>query len=137
MRNQIIIKTTEGLEAAAQWLIQNYGQEKIFAFYGEMGSGKTTFISAICKNLGVAHQVSSPTFSIVNEYHGSSKIYHMDLYRLNNFEEVWAIGIEEYLLSGNYCFIEWPQLIIHLLPSNTVNVQISVLENNERLITIK
>mgnify|MGYP003331221714 CR=1 FL=1 len=136
MKKQWIVNHEDELKQVAAEFIEAANGKRIFAFYGQMGSGKTTFIKSLCSYIGVADEMSSPTYNIVNVYKAQEKIYHMDLYRLNNFEEVWAIGIEDYLLSGRYCFIEWPQLIIHLLPSTTVNVQIGILQNGSRIISI-
>jgi tRNA threonylcarbamoyladenosine biosynthesis protein TsaE len=111
---------------------------KVFAFYGEMGTGKTTIIKQICRELGSHDSFSSPSYSIVNEYLielGRDKIYHIDLYRLKNVEEALAIGIEEYIAGESYCFIEWPELIEALLPADVVNVRIS-LNDNMREISI-
>lgn len=130
------INQIDQLTVIAEAILQLANNCHVFVFEGEMGSGKTTLIKAMCEKLGVKDSVTSPTYSIVNEYKAVQKMYHMDLYRLHNFEEVWAIGIEEYLNSGSYCFIEWPQLIIHLLPSNTAYVQIQILQNGERIITL-
>ncbi len=113
-------------------------QNRVFAFKGEMGTGKTTLIKEICHQLGSTDNFSSPTYSIVNEYlitGSDEKIYHIDLYRLKNIEEALAIGIEEYISGDNYCFIEWPRLIEQLLPPNTVKVDIK-FEDNMREISI-
>ena len=101
---------------------------KVFAFHGEMGSGKTTIIKQLCNQLGSLDNFSSPSYSIVNEYliEGSEKkIYHIDLYRLKNIEEALAIGIDEYINGESYCFIEWPELIEHLLPADVIQVSIT------------
>jgi len=114
------------------------GANCVFAFYGEMGAGKTTLIKEMCRQLGSSDNFSSPTYSIVNEYQigeNESKIYHIDLYRLKNIDEALAIGIEEYINGESYCFIEWPQLIEQLLPVNTVKVEIK-FEDNTREISI-
>lgn len=112
--------------------------EKIYCFIGEMGSGKTTFIKAICEDLGVIDNINSPTFSIVNEYttKNDETIFHFDLYRLENLEAALNIGIEEYLQSGNYCFIEWPEIIEDILPDNFVVVEIEETEDGVRMITV-
>ncbi len=103
---------------------------RIFIFYGEMGSGKTTLIKEICKHLGSADNLSSPTFSIVNEYeYSNGKIFHFDLYRLKNSEELLDLGFEEYINSGNYCFIEWPKLAEPLLSNDTIKIELSTSEN--------
>ncbi len=127
-------KTESDLVPAARILIDTYPNARVFAFYGSMGAGKTTFIKAICSSLGVTDIVQSPTFSIVNEYKTESgeSIFHFDFYRIRKTEEVFDIGYEDYLFSGSYCFLEWPELIESLLPGNTVRVSIS--GETERLI---
>ncbi|MFI5161698.1 MAG: tRNA (adenosine(37)-N6)-threonylcarbamoyltransferase complex ATPase subunit type 1 TsaE [Sphingobacteriales bacterium] len=117
----------------AEQLMQFAGNEKIFLFYGDMGAGKTTFIKSLCDCLGVKENVTSPTFSIVNEYQGdTAKIYHFDFYRLKKQDEALDMGYEEYFYSGDYCFIEWPEKIADLLPEHYIRVDIQVLSNNER-----
>jgi len=114
----------EVLDEVAKDIVASLGERKIILFYGEMGSGKTTFIKEICKQLGVTGSMSSPTYALVNEYDasGNKKIYHFDLYRVKNLEECLDIGMEEYLYSGNYCLIEWPDIAASLYPENTVKV---------------
>ncbi|MGZ3865449.1 MAG: tRNA (adenosine(37)-N6)-threonylcarbamoyltransferase complex ATPase subunit type 1 TsaE [Bacteroidia bacterium] len=115
--------TLEVLHEVARDIIANLGDKKTILFYGEMGSGKTTLIKEICRELGVKDNMSSPTFSLVNEYNGTkSKIYHFDLYRVKNFEECLDIGMEEYLYSGNYCFIEWPDVAKQIIPEDAAKV---------------
>lgn len=110
-------------EAAAE-LLAFAGERRVFLFYGEMGTGKTTFIKAICQQLGVADATSSPTFSIVNEYTSpGGAVYHFDFYRIKSEQEALDLGYEEYFYSGNYCFVEWPERIAGLLPHNTVSIQ--------------
>ena len=125
-------------ETARQFIIQ-IGDRTVFAFNGTMGAGKTTFIKAICEELGVIETVNSPTFSIVNEYETEDGriIYHFDCYRINKMEEALEIGIEEYLYSGNLCFIEWSENIATLLPDSVINVEITELENGERDVVMK
>ncbi len=120
-------KTESDLLPAAGNLIDAFPNARVFAFHGTMGAGKTTFIKAICKTLGVTDIVQSPTFSIVNEYKTGSgeSIFHFDFYRITKTEEAFDIGYEDYLFSGNYCFLEWPELIESLLPQNAVHVRIS------------
>ena len=124
-----VIRNLDELPEAGSQILA-FGEDvkgKVFAFHGPMGSGKTTLIKEICKSLGSVDNFSSPTYSIVNEYlieKTGTKIFHMDLYRLRNFEEALALGIEEYLEGTNYCFIEWPELIDSLLPPGTVHVSI-------------
>jgi|SRR5690554_5307556 len=110
---------------------------RVLAFYGEMGAGKTTLIKAICNCLSVEDEVSSPTFSLVNEYHSPkyASVYHFDFYRISDESEALDMGIEEYLYSGNYCLIEWPENIPSLLPDNHAEVHITV-ENNKRTINL-
>ena len=128
-------KSLEDLNKVAVQLLVNYPESRIFAFVGKMGAGKTTFIQQICSELGVTDQMSSPTFSIVNEYLGNrnSEIYHFDMYRLEKEEEAFDMGFDEYLASGNYCFIEWPDKVSSLLPKDLVIVRINV-ENDTRII---
>ncbi len=118
--------------------LQDYLQnQKILLFYGEMGAGKTTFIKAFCAALGVEDTVSSPTFSIVNEYHyPQGIIYHFDFYRLKNQTEALDLGVEEYLDSGEYCLIEWPEKIPDLLPENYLKINIEVQPDQQRKLTI-
>ena len=132
------IKSLETINNTAQEFIQQIGNKKVFAFNGKMGAGKTTFIKAICEVLGVKEIINSPTFSIVNEYEADNGqiIYHFDCYRINNIQEAIDFGAEEYLYSGNLCFIEWAENIAPLLPDSLVNVEIVEMENNERTITI-
>lgn len=130
------VKNVDGLKDAAKQLIAFGGIEKIFLFYGDMGAGKTTFIKSLCEYLGTQEIITSPTFSIVNEYEGKgTRIFHFDFYRLKNQNEALDLGYEEYFYSGNYCFIEWPEKIADFLPPHYVRVCIQVLDNNERLLT--
>jgi len=123
------------LDAKAITLLKSYPGERLFAFFGEMGAGKTTFIKAICRSLGVRENVSSPTFALVNEYEDrkGKPVYHFDFYRIENEQEAFDIGVRDYFSSGHYCFIEWPEKILHLLPDDTVHVIITV-ENETRII---
>ena len=130
------VKSLDELKHAAEQLISFGGSEKIFLFYGDMGAGKTTLIKSLCYNLGTKEPVTSPTFSIVNEYQGApSKIYHFDFYRLKNQSEALDLGYEENFYSGNYCFIEWPEKIPDLLPDHYVRVDVQVVSDSERLLT--
>ncbi|MFK8044211.1 MAG: tRNA (adenosine(37)-N6)-threonylcarbamoyltransferase complex ATPase subunit type 1 TsaE [Crocinitomicaceae bacterium] len=135
---QIKIENLSNLEGAAKLFLSSISDHKTFAFYGEMGVGKTTFINALMHEMGVEDHSSSPTFSIVNEYlsptYGS--IYHFDFYRLEDEMEALDIGIEDILYDDNYCFMEWPKRIENLLPENTVKVNITV-QNNCRLINVE
>jgi tRNA threonylcarbamoyladenosine biosynthesis protein TsaE len=114
-------------------------EKKVVLFYGEMGTGKTTLIKEICRQLGVADNMSSPTFALVNEYHtkDNGTIYHFDLYRIKNIEECLDIGMEEYLYSGNYCFIEWPEITLPLLPDNYCSLYIRTEKDNTRSICLQ
>ena len=134
----LLLKGLSDLDVAAKTFIDKMNNKKVFAFYGEMGAGKTTFIKAICKSMGVVGAITSPTFSLVNEYITDSgiSIYHFDFYRIKNIEEVYDFGYEDYFYSDNICFIEWPELIESLLPDDVVEVRISMDENEQRLISI-
>ncbi|MFZ4582752.1 MAG: tRNA (adenosine(37)-N6)-threonylcarbamoyltransferase complex ATPase subunit type 1 TsaE [Paludibacter sp.] len=132
------IKSLKSINKTARQFIEQIGDGTVFAFNGTMGAGKTTFIKAICEELGVTENVNSPTFSIVNEYEASNGriIYHFDCYRINKIEEALEIGVEEYLYSGNWCFIEWSENIASLLPDSVINVEITEEENGERDVVI-
>lgn len=137
MKNKIICKSLDELPEAAQSLLQAHANKRLFAFNGSMGAGKTTFIKEICKFLGVDSMVNSPTFSIVNEYFTTEgdSVYHFDFYRIKKKEEIMDIGYEEYMFSGNYCLMEWPEKIEELLPENIVYVTIKEnLEDASRTI---
>jgi len=135
---KILIKDKKHLADAAEKLLKHFGENRIFAFYGSMGAGKTTIIKAICKVLGAIDIVSSPTFTIVNEYRTfkGETLYHIDFYRIKKQEEVFDFGIEEYLTGDSYCFMEWPELIEELLPRGTISVRISVDDNEQRTLLI-
>ena len=130
----IKINSLSEIDKAAIEFIKAMGDNTVFAFHGEMGAGKTTLIKAICENLGVSDVINSPTFAIVNEYRSDSGelIYHFDFYRINKIEEAFDFGYEDYFYSGSLCFIEWPEKIESLLPKDTVNVHIKVLEDGSR-----
>jgi tRNA threonylcarbamoyladenosine biosynthesis protein TsaE len=134
----ILIKDKRHLPAAARQLLDHTGDKKIFAFYGSMGAGKTTLIKAVCESLGAIDIVSSPTFTLVNEYKTSSgdSIFHIDFYRIKKLDEVYDFGIEEYLTGESYCFMEWPELIEEILPDETVKVRISVDESEQRTLSL-
>jgi tRNA threonylcarbamoyladenosine biosynthesis protein TsaE len=123
---QVVIHSEEELHSVASILLSDFPEARLIAFYGEMGAGKTTFIKALCRNLGVHDPVVSPTFSIVNEYRTitNEPIYHFDFYRIQKLTEVYDIGYEEYFYSGHYCFLEWPELVSALLPDDTLKVTI-------------
>ncbi len=126
-------QTETELTPVVNYLISLSKKHKVFAFTGHLGAGKTTLIKQFCKALGVNSMVSSPTFSLVNEYAGSNEtIYHFDFYRLNNPDEAYGIGFEEYLYSNNVCLIEWPEMIDGLLPSTFVLIKITVSALGER-----
>lgn len=128
------VNSLEELPAAACKFIDAFNGKKIFLFDAQMGAGKTTFIKELCHALGVMDNMSSPTYSIVNEYTGTIDIiYHFDLYRVKSLNECLDIGMEEYLYSGNYCFIEWPEIANSLYPENAVKVTIRI-ENEKRII---
>lgn len=131
MQNSILITNLSELPAAAKQLLSLFPDSRIFAFTGEMGVGKTTFIKAICQELGVSDTISSPTFSIVNEYLSIKgiKIYHFDFYRLKSIEEVFDLGYEDYFYSSSYCFIEWSEKVKNLLPENYVSIEMTKTEN--------
>ncbi len=135
---EIFIKDKRHLSLAAKQLLEQSGDKKIFAFYGSMGAGKTTIIKAICESLGAVDLVSSPTFTLVNEYKtsGGKSIFHIDFYRIKKQEEVYDFGIEEYLTGDSYCFMEWPELIEEILPEETVRVRISVDEREHRILSL-
>ncbi len=134
---ELRINSLDCIHETARQFIENMGDNTVFAFYGKMGSGKTTFIKAVCEELGVTDVINSPTFAIVNEYRSSNSgelIYHFDFYRIKKLEEVYDMGYEDYFYSGALCFIEWPELIEELLPGDAVKVSIEETENNVRLI---
>lgn len=133
----IFVNDLSALPAAAAQVLEQAKEYRVFLFFGEMGMGKTTFIKALCKQLGVTDSVSSPTFSIVNEYDaGGELIYHFDFYRLKDEQEAFDLGYEEYFYSDNYCFVEWPEKIENLLPENAVAVYLTGNENGERSIRL-
>ncbi len=134
---KISIKSLDNIHEAAREFIQNMGNGNVFAFYGKMGAGKTTFIKAVCEELGVDDVITSPTFAIVNDYTSSkddSHIFHFDFYRIKKLEEVYDMGYEDYFYSGSLCFIEWPELIEDILPGDAVKVTISQLDDGNRVV---
>ena len=133
----LYVEDLDSLSDVAKQILEHTSLRKKFAFYGEMGVGKTTLIKALSLHLGVKDIVSSPTFSIVNEYltQSSDKVYHFDFYRIENEEEAFDIGYQEYFLSSNYCFIEWPDKIPNLIEDNMVRIHIS-LDGNKRVIKL-
>lgn len=137
---EINIQSLEQIHEAAKQFVQNMGDNTVFAFYGKMGAGKTTFIKAICEELGVKDVITSPTFAIVNEYRSEETaelIYHFDFYRIKKLDEVYDMGYEDYFYSGAVCFIEWPELIEDLLPGNAVSVTIEDVDGGARKVTME
>jgi tRNA threonylcarbamoyladenosine biosynthesis protein TsaE len=152
---EIKIQDLEHIREAAREFISHIGERRVFAFYGKMGAGKTTFVKAICEELGVQDVITSPTFAIVNEYGTPSNspclggdqksslsredlggsIYHFDFYRIKKLEEVYDMGFEDYFYSGALCFIEWPELIEDILPDDAVRVSITEQEDGTRMVT--
>ena len=139
---EIKIQDIEHIREAARAFIEHIGERRVFAFYGKMGAGKTTFVKAICEELGVDDVITSPTFAIINEYTPSSlllppssKIFHFDFYRIKKLEEVYDMGYEDYFYSGALCFIEWPELIEEILPDDAVRVSITEQEDGSRVVS--
>lgn len=133
---KIKIESLEKLHEAARTFVENKGKGNVFAFYGKMGAGKTTFIKAVCEALGTEDVVTSPTFAIVNEYTSGNgePVYHFDFYRIRKMEEVYDMGYEDYFYSGFLCFIEWPGLIEEVLPEDAVKVTINEEEDGSRTV---
>lgn len=134
---KIKIESLNSINEAARTFIKNIGEARVFAFYGKMGAGKTTFIKALCHELGSDDNVTSPTFAIVNEYtvkQSERPIYHFDFYRIKKLDEVYDMGYEEYFDSGNLCLIEWPELIEELLPEDVKKVTITEQPDGSRII---
>ena len=134
---EIKIQSLDQIHEAARQFIEAMGDNTVFALYGKMGAGKTTFIKAVCEELGVSDVITSPTFAIVNEYRSDiagELIYHFDFYRIKKLEEVYDMGYEDYFYSGALCFIEWPELTEELLPGNAVNVYIEEKEDGTRTV---
>ncbi|KJF44006.1 tRNA (adenosine(37)-N6)-threonylcarbamoyltransferase complex ATPase subunit type 1 TsaE [Draconibacterium sediminis] len=131
------INSPDDLEIAAKELITAFSDDRVFAFYGKMGAGKTTFIQSVCRALGSDDNVTSPTFALINEYNTADfdSIFHFDFYRIKDIEEAYDLGYEDYIYSGSYCLIEWPEMIEPLLPEKMVEVKIEVQDDNTRLIT--
>ena len=136
---EIKIQSLEQIHETAREFISAMGDNTVFALYGKMGAGKTTFVKALCEELGVSDVITSPTFAIVNEYRSDENgelIYHFDFYRINKLSEVYDMGYEDYFYSGALCFIEWPELVEELLPGDAVKVTIEELEDGTRKIVI-
>jgi tRNA threonylcarbamoyladenosine biosynthesis protein TsaE len=132
---EIQIKNLEEIREAARTFINHIGDCTVFAFYGKMGAGKTTFIKALCEELGVDDVITSPTFAIVNEYTAQDgPVYHFDFYRIKKLEEVYDMGFEDYFYSGSLCLIEWPELIEEVLPDDAVKVSITENADGSRTI---
>ena len=132
---RISIDDISTIREGAREFVSHIGSHTIFAFYGKMGAGKTTFIKSVCEELGVTDVITSPTFAIVNEYSSSltgESIYHFDFYRIKKLEEVYDMGYEDYFYSGRLCFIEWPELIEDLLPDDAVKVTITAMDDGRR-----
>ena len=137
---EIKIQSLEHIHEAAREFIAAMGDNTVFALYGKMGAGKTTFIKALCQELGVEDVVTSPTFAVINEYRSDiagELIYHFDFYRIKKLEEVYDMGYEDYFYSGALCFIEWPELVEELSPGNTIKVTIEELEDGSRKLTME
>ena len=137
----LLLLDEQGQEVSALDILQRTEPHRVFAFEGQMGAGKTTFIKHLCEQMGTSDVVNSPTFAIVNVYDVKlpqpGEVYHFDCYRLKDIREAMDFGAEEYLYSGNYCFIEWPKLIESLLPEDTVYIRITPLENGDRELRIE
>jgi len=142
---EIRIENLDNIRAAAREFIQHMGEARVFAFYGKMGAGKTTFVKAICEELGVEDVITSPTFAIINEYSidnhdiqrstfNVQRIYHFDFYRIKKLEEVYDMGYEDYFYGGGLCFIEWPELIEELLPEDALRITITEQSDGSRVV---
>ena len=132
---RIEIKNQDTIREAARQFVEQMGDSHVFAFYGKMGAGKTTFIKAICEELGVEDVITSPTFAIINEYESpETTIYHFDFYRIKKLEEVYDMGYEDYFYSGGQCFIEWPELIEELLPEDAIRITIEEQPDGSRIV---
>jgi tRNA threonylcarbamoyladenosine biosynthesis protein TsaE len=134
--DSLTLKSLSDLNVVADKFLRALRGKKVFAFFGPMGVGKTTFIKALCNELGVVEIVTSPTFALVNEYQtgGEEVIYHFDFYRIEKIEEVYDLGYEDYFYSGNYCFIEWPDKVAEILPEDIAYVQLVENEDGSRTI---
>ena len=133
---EIRINSLDTIHEAAKEFIKGMGDGKVFAFYGKMGAGKTTFIKALCEVLGVKDVITSPTFAIINEYTdgNDNPIYHFDFYRIKKLEEVYDMGYEDYFYSGNLCLLEWPERVEDVLPENVIKVTIEEQPDGSRLL---
>lgn len=130
--------TISKIDNAALWFLENIKDKKIIAFHGAMGAGKTTFIGAVCRQLNVQENISSPTYAIINEYHNNvgKKIYHIDLYRLDGEQEAIDAGVEDIFYSGDYCFVEWPEKAAHIFPPGTVHCYLESIDDKTRKLVI-
>jgi len=133
-----VIYALDNIQETAKQLLTHMGNNTVFAFHGEMGAGKTTFIHALCEAMGVTGTISSPTFSIINEYSTAKgkTIYHMDLYRINSENEALNAGVEDCLYSGDTCFAEWPEKAPGIFPDTTVHIYIDLIDTNTRKVRI-
>ena len=137
---EIRINSLADINEAAKTFVENMGDGKVFAFYGKMGAGKTTFVKAVCECLGVDDVITSPTFAIVNEYTSATTgdaIHHFDFYRIDDIREAYDFGYEEYFYSGDLCLVEWPEKIEQLLPENVMTVRITVDSDTARTFEIE
>lgn len=135
---RIEIPSIDKIQEAARQFVRQMGDARVFAFYGRMGAGKTTFIKAVCRELGVEDVITSPTFALVNEYTAGdgSPVFHFDFYRVKSLEEVYDMGYEDYVYSGALCLMEWPELVEGLLPGDAVSVTIHVGADGSRAIDV-
>lgn len=134
---KLIIKDIETInDTARQFIAEMQGKGSCFAFYAPMGAGKTTFIKAVCEELGVKDVITSPTFAIINEYTAGNgmPVYHFDFYRIKKMEEVYDMGCDEYFYSGNYCFMEWPEMIEDALPEDAIKITITPQNDGSRIV---
>ena len=132
---EIRINSLAEINEAAKTFVENMGDATVFAFYGKMGAGKTTFIKALCEEMGVEDVITSPTFAIVNEYSAAGQpVYHFDFYRIKSIREVYDMGYEDYFYSGNLCLIEWPELIDDLLPDEAMRIRIAEQPDGRRTV---
>lgn len=131
---EIAVNNLSDLPSVAAQLLAFAGEDKIFIFDGDMGAGKTTFIKTFCQVLGVLDVVSSPTYSIVNEYESADgAVYHFDFYRIKDIQEAYDLGYEEYFYSGRICLIEWPERVAELLPDHLIKIEITIVDENRRV----
>ncbi len=134
-----IVEDLDSLPQVVKLLLPGLLEAKIITLHGDLGAGKTTLVKEVCAQLGIDDLVSSPTYSIINEYEhaqGDVKVYHMDLYRIEKEDELLNIGFEDYLYSGHLVFIEWPQIAEHLLPSGTIAIHINIFDNSSRRLNL-